>query len=48
VNLPAVFAALAEVKFKGWAVVELDRSETPKASGAISRKYLTETLGLEV
>jgi inosose dehydratase len=48
VNLPAVFAALAEVRFKGWAVVELDRSETPKESGAISRKYLTETLGLEV
>jgi inosose dehydratase len=48
VNLPAVFAALAEVSFQGWAVVELDRSESPKASGAISRKYLTETLGLEV
>jgi inosose dehydratase len=48
VNLPGLFAALAEVSFKGWAVVELDRSETPKASAAISRKYLTETLGLEV
>lgn len=48
VNLPAVFAALAEVRFTGWAVVELDRSETPRESGAISRKYLTETLGLEV
>lgn len=48
VNLPAVFAALAEVKFNGWAVVELDRSETPKESAAISRKYLTGTLGLEV
>jgi inosose dehydratase len=48
VNLPGLFAALAEVSFKGWAVVELDRSETPKASAGISRKYLTETLGLEV
>lgn len=48
VDLPAVFTALADVRFQGWAVVELDRSENPKASGAISRKYLTETLKLEV
>ena len=48
VDLRAVFAALKDVSFQGWAVVELDRSDTPKESGAISRRYLTETLGLEV
>jgi len=48
VDLRAVFAALKAVSFQGWAVVELDRSDTPKESGAISRRYLTETLGLEV
>ena len=48
VDLRVVFAALKQVSFQGWAVVELDRSDTPKESGAISRRYLTETLGLEV
>ena len=48
VNLRSVFAALREMAFSGWAIVELDRSDTPKESGAISRRYLTETLGLEV
>ena len=48
VNLPSVFAALRQVAFGGWAIVELDRSETPRESGAISRRYLTETLGLQV
>ena len=48
VDLRAVFAALKAVSFQGWAVVELDRSDTPKESGAISRRYLTETLGLEL
>jgi sugar phosphate isomerase/epimerase len=48
VDLRAVFAALEQVNFAGWAVVELDQSATPKESGAISRRYLTETLGLEV
>lgn len=48
VDLRAVFSALKQVSFQGWAIVELDRSENPKASGAVSRRYLTETLGLEV
>ncbi|HEY9385362.1 MAG TPA: sugar phosphate isomerase/epimerase [Gemmatimonadales bacterium] len=48
VDLRAVFAMLGQVRFKGWAIVELDRSDTPKESGGISRRYLTETLGLEV
>jgi inosose dehydratase len=49
VDLPAVFAALDKVKFRGWAVVELDRvpeaSRTPKQSAMISRKYLEEKIG---
>ena len=48
VDFPAVLAALRQVGFKGWAVVELDQSSTPKDSAALSRKYLTERLGLEV
>jgi inosose dehydratase len=51
VDLKGVFAALDEVGFKGWAVVELDRvpdpSRTPKEAGAISKKFL-ESLGLTV
>ena len=49
VDLPAVFASLQKVKYRGWAVVELDRvpdqSTTPKQSAMISRKYLEEKLG---
>ncbi len=44
VDLPAVFDALREVNFRGWAVVELDRvpnpSTTPKQAAMTSRKYL--------
>jgi inosose dehydratase len=52
VNLPAVFDALRKVNFRGWAIVELDavpdKSRTPKDSGAISKKYLEEKLGVTV
>ncbi len=52
VNLPSVFKALKEVKFRGWAVVELDsvpdKSRTPKESALISKKYLEEKLGMKV
>lgn len=52
VNLPAVFAALRSVGFRGWAVVELDAvpepGRTPKECGAISKKYLEEKLGLTI
>jgi len=52
VNLPAVFEALHKVNFRGWAIVELDnvpdKSRTPKESGAISKKYLEEKLGVTV
>ena len=46
--MKAVFAALNEINFKGWGVVELDRvpdpGRTPKESAEINRRYLEETL----
>jgi inosose dehydratase len=52
VDLPAVFAALHEVKFRGWAVIELDgvpdKSRTPKECAAISKKYLEEKIKLSI
>jgi inosose dehydratase len=43
-----VFAALNEINFKGWAVVELDRvpdpGRTPKESAEINRRYLSNEL----
>jgi inosose dehydratase len=52
VNLPEVFAALKDVKFRGWAVIELDsvpdKSRTPKEYAQINRKYVEEKLGLKV
>ena len=51
VNLKAVFDALADASFRGWAVVELDRvpdnARTPKESAEICRKYV-EGLGYEI
>jgi inosose dehydratase len=50
VNLPAVFAALDKVKFRGWCVVELDRvpneTGTPKQSAMISREFLEQKIGV--
>jgi inosose dehydratase len=52
VDLPGVFDALRKVNFRGWAIVELDavpdKARTPKESGAISKKYLEEKLGVTV
>ena len=52
VDLPAVFAALKDVKFRGWAVIELDsvpdKSRTPKECAQINKKYVEEKLGLKV
>ena len=52
VDLPSVFAALEKVKFRGWAVVELDRvpdkSRTPKESALISKTYLEQKIGATV
>jgi inosose dehydratase len=48
VDVPGVFSALADVRFDGWAIVELDRvpdpNRTPKESAEISKRYLIEQL----
>lgn len=48
VDLPAVFAALEEINYDGWAIVELDsvpdKARTPLESAQISKSYLEETL----
>jgi len=52
VDIPAVFAALNKVSFKGWTVVELDRapdkSITPKEYAERSKKYLEDKIGVKV
>lgn len=44
VDLPGVFAALDKIRFRGWAIVELDRvpdpGRTPKESAQINKQYL--------
>ena len=48
VDLPGVFAALNDVKFGGWAIVELDRvpdpGRTPKEAAEVNKRYLVETM----
>ncbi|MBE9464544.1 TIM barrel protein [Dyadobacter sp. UP-52] len=48
VNVPAVFESLNKIKFKGWAVVELDGVPDPEKSplicAEINKKYIVETL----
>jgi inosose dehydratase len=48
VNIPAVFESLNKIKFKGWAVIELDGvpdpEKTPLVCAEINKKYITETL----
>ena len=52
VDLPAVFSALDKIKYRGWAVVELDRvpdkARTPKESALISKRYLEQAIGARV
>jgi len=52
VDLPAVFSALKTIKFRGWAIVELDsvpdKARTPKESAIISKKYIEDKLGMKV
>ena len=52
VDLPGVFAALRDVGFGGWAVVELDSvtdpRRTPREAAAANKRYLEETIGLRV
>ena len=49
VDLPGVMRVLAEVRFNGWIVVELDavpdNARSPKEAAEINRRYLTERLG---
>lgn len=49
-NFPAIVAAIKEIDFRGWAVIELDGptpGKTPKESAAISKEYLAK-LGVQV
>ena len=52
VDLKGVFAALRDVGYRGWAVVELDsvpdRDETPKEAALANKRYLEEVLGVRV
>ena len=46
VDLPAVFAALREIAYDKWAIVELDRvpdaGVTPKQAAETNKKYLND------
>ncbi len=48
VDVPAVFKALDDIKFKGWGIVELDgvpeKDKTPKQCAEINKEYITKTL----
>lgn len=51
VNIPAVLQIMKDYRFKGWIIIELDKSPTgrsPKESAAISKKYVEEKLKLKV
>jgi inosose dehydratase len=52
VDLKKVFAALDEIGFNGWAIVELDRVpdpvRAPRESALINRAYIEEELGRKV
>jgi inosose dehydratase len=49
INLPAVFAALKTIKFKGWCMIELDSvpnpSNSPLQATQVSLDYLTSNFG---
>jgi inosose dehydratase len=51
VNLPAVFAALKEVRYRGWAIIELDsvpdKTRSPKECAMISKKFVQD-LGFRI
>ncbi|GAA4402101.1 myo-inosose-2 dehydratase [Nibrella viscosa] len=48
VDVPAVFAALKDIKFNGWGVIELDGvpepGKTPLECAQINKEYITKTL----
>jgi inosose dehydratase len=49
VDLPAIYAALQEIRFRGWAVVELDAVPDPagsaRESALVNRRYLEDHFG---
>ena len=51
-DLAGVFAALRDVRFRGWAVIELDsvpdKSRTPKECAEISKRYVEEKLKMKI
>ena len=51
VDLVAVFKNIDQIKFKGWAIVELDsvpdKARTPLQCGEISRSYLSDKIGYQ-
>jgi inosose dehydratase len=53
VDFPAVFAALHDINFRGWGIVELDRVPTgsnlsPKDANEVSLRYLHDKMGVRV
>jgi inosose dehydratase len=48
VDMPGVFAALRDIKYDKWAIVELDRvpdaGRTPKEAAEVNKRYLVETM----
>jgi inosose dehydratase len=51
VDFPAVFAALKAARYRGWAVVELDRvpeGRAPKDAAAANKAFLEKTVGLKI
>ena len=51
VDFPGVFAALKAARYKGWAVVELDRvpaGRAPKDAAVANKAFLEKTLGLQI
>ena len=52
VDLQGVFSALNEIKYRGWAVVELDavpdKAGSPKESAIINKRYIQEKLKMKI
>jgi inosose dehydratase len=52
VDFPAVFANIEKIKYRGWAIVELDAVpeplRTPKDCAETSKKYLADKLGYKI
>jgi inosose dehydratase len=52
VDFPAIFANMEKLKYRGWAIVELDAvpdpAQTPKECAEISKKYLADRLGYKI